>query len=342
MKNKIIALLLTFVMLLSSFTVPAAGDTPITTADAILILQHLIGLSVEPDMERHDLDDSETITITDAVLLLRQLNDAEPYLEANKLSVVSYNIRYCSDGTGLMIADRAPRLKQVLDEIDPDVMGFQEVTRYWMTNFLSQDYSDEYDYIYKYRASYSEEGTPIFWKKDKFELLDNGHFWLSDTPDVESKGWDGKHPRICSWVKLKIKATGAVFLFYNTHYDFSETCAVNSSKLILKRAAAAGGFTQYPVFCTADFNMEPNSAGYNTLVQGGLSDINAMLDNNQSPTNNGYHKTGVTPKIIDFCFYSDNLLMPLKYELIDKYVQNGYVSDHVGLHMELAIRKYPK
>lgn len=338
MKKRAFLLLLIFSMLLSAFPFHAAAEEPLGTNDAILIMQKLIGLDAELEMERHDRNQDAAITIADAVLVLRSIVDPDAYDESNKLKIVSYNIRYKSDGEGLMIADRAPRLKTLMDELDPDLMGFQEATRLWVETYLIDYFSEEYGYIYQYRSSSSYECTPLFWKKDKFELVESGHFWLSETPNVSSKGWGSKHPRVCSWVKLKIKATGKIFLYYNTHFDFYEECHVGSANLILSHAASEGGFSQYPVIFTADCNMEQDTPGYEVFLDGGMLDINMELEQDTTGTNNGYHTSTATEKIIDFCFYYDQMLVPLTYEVLDEYISGGYISDHKGLYMEMAIR----
>ena len=97
-----------------------------------------------------------------------------------------------------------------------------------LRQFLKEEYStktvspDKYDIFNKYRSESNLESTPILWKKDKFECLKTGYFWLSDTPEVESRGWDELYNcyRICVYAILKEKATGKTFNFMNTHFGF--------------------------------------------------------------------------------------------------------------------------
>ncbi|MBQ8893150.1 MAG: endonuclease/exonuclease/phosphatase family protein [Clostridia bacterium] len=259
------------------------------------------------------------------------------YKEGNKLKVMSYNVRCANDGTGRMIAERGPRLEIVVDMYDPDIVGFQEVTPTWRT-MLEGYFSDEYDYVYQERSP-GGECTPIFWKKDKFEKKDGGHFWLSETPDTSSIGFGGDHYRVVSWVRLKNKATGTQFLYFNTHYDFTATQHIPSGQLILARARKAGGFSKYGVLLTADFNMTPWSKGYQTLVEtGDLSDVNYDLENLSDGTCNGYNDgDGSGGSIIDMCFYSPAKIVPLSYKVVNEKVNDGYVSDHRGIFMEVAL-----
>ncbi len=263
------------------------------------------------------------------------------YDQGNFLKIVSYNLRVGNDGDGNDIKDRAPRLEKVMNDIDADIMGFQEVNPTWLDTYLIPYFADEYDYIHQYRAESSKEGTPLFWKKDKFELLDSGYFWLSETPDTESKGWGASHYRICMWAKLKIKATGKTFLFYNTHFDFNDNAHMGSAALIIKKAQALGGFSTLPVFFTADCNMQRYGAGYQAMLAA-FSDINMDLEDLNYKTGGGYHLDGheglQSGSPIDYCFYSSDLVYPLKYQIIDEKVDGGYVSDHKGLYIEAALK----
>ena len=133
-----------------------------------------------------------------------------------ELKVVSFNIRCCDDNDGHSIVERAPRLKSILDSVDADLIGFQECRNDWET-ILPRDYADKYE-LYIVRRG-DDESSPILWKKDKFECLDKGIFWLSDTPEDMSKGWDERFNcyRICMYAVLKDKESGEKFCFMNTH-----------------------------------------------------------------------------------------------------------------------------
>ncbi|MBR6793995.1 MAG: endonuclease/exonuclease/phosphatase family protein, partial [Clostridia bacterium] len=255
---------------------------------------------------------------------------------ANDLKIISYNVRTSNDGEGKNVADRAPRFKKAMDQYDPDIMGLQEVSSKWMP-YLEDYFTDEYDYIQRWRAANSKEGTPIFWKKDKFTCLDSGYFWLSDTPDKESiaYSWGAtKYYRICMWVKLRVKATGKIFLFYNTHFDTTAGPKVPSAKLVIERAVEKGGFDRYAVFCTGDFNMQPDTDGYKAMYAR-FHDINRDLNNDKTPTFTSYGtKAG---SIIDFCFYSAEKIQPKKYKVITELVDGGHISDHYGLYIEAKL-----
>lgn len=252
------------------------------------------------------------------------------------ISIVSYNLRAWNDGENRMIGDRAPRLQAVLYDRDPDLMGFQEVRPVWM-KYLKLFFGEEYEYEQMYRDSggLNSESTPIFWKKERFERLDGGSFWLSETPDRQSLSWEAGYYRVCTWVRLKDRTDGREFLYYNTHYDWSATHK-GSNTLVLEHMRSRGGFERYPVYYTGDFNMTPDSEGYcNLLSTGELRDLNRALDSSEEVTTNGYNDSS-EGRIIDFCFGSMEIV-PQKYRILNIKVLGGYVSDHRGLYLETTL-----
>ena len=124
-----------------------------------------------------------------------------------ELKVLSLNVRTCDDPNGHAIVERGPRALEILKLENADLMGFQEYTPK-MKSVLAEELSKDYEIFDKYRTERPDtdwESVPIFWKKDKFECLDKGYFWFSDTPEEESRGWDEIYDcyRICMWVILK-------------------------------------------------------------------------------------------------------------------------------------------
>lgn len=255
------------------------------------------------------------------------------------LKVVSYNVRGVDDGENRMIVDRAPRLKEVVTKRDPDLIGFQEVKPAWEEHII-EDYGEAYDYLLIYRDERGslKESSPVLWKKDKFEKIDGGIFWLSETPDEMSMGWDAKYYRICTWVKLKVKETDKKLMFCSVHLDTASEANTKGAEVLVDRLKEMGGFTEYPVVMVGDFNTGPWKGGYVSLMESDLiGDVNADLDNDQTSTNDGYNR-GKSGRIIDYCFYTLKRMQPLKYEVINEVVYGGYVSDHCGLYSEIQMK----
>lgn len=250
------------------------------------------------------------------------------------LKVVSFNIRYTDDPNGHSISERAPRLAVTVNEIEPDVIGFQEYRTAW-DKHIEEYFSDRYDMFLKYRnETVDMEASPILWKKDKFDCIKTGYFWLSDTPEIESKGWDtiGCY-RMCVYAILKDKQTEKCFTFMNTHFGFGDDGQLKSVELIYEYSKK---ISNYPTFITGDFNMNPESVVYEAMTKY-FTDVNAATVNDLRNTFHGYktEEFGIKHHI-DFCFVSDGI-KPINQKLINRTFDGKFPSDHYGLEIDVEI-----
>ena len=186
------------------------------------------------------------------------------------MKIISQNLRVDTTSDLHGAADRHTPIKDVLLAQDPDVIGFQEANEGWL-KYLPGDF-DGYSYIWTWRGAgdnnttKGKEATPIFYKTDKFDLLESGTFWLSETPDTPSWCFNENMNRTVAWVKLRLKETGEVFCFFNTHYPLDEQSRLQSAAVLREKVAEiCGGILPY--FITADFNMSPDSPPYNSTPQ---------------------------------------------------------------------------
>lgn len=248
-----------------------------------------------------------------------------------KLKVISFNIRCMDDKDGHSVKERAPRLRKVIEPYAPDVMGFQEYTPLWESH-IEEQFGEECGMFNKYRATTGWiESAPILWRKDKFELVQSGYFWLSDTPEVESRGWDSlPHNRMCEYVVLSEKESGEKFLFMNTHFGFGDECQVKSARLICEYAKK---LSNLPTFITGDFNMRPSSQGYAAITEY-FTDVNALTARDERSTYHGYDLSVSRDEHIDYCFVDDKI-KPLSQTIIDTLVDGKFPSDHFGIYSEI-------
>lgn len=229
--------------------------------------------------------------------------------------------------------ERLPRVMAIIREKDPDIIGFQEVVPKWMT--LLEPLTEQYGYILQYRHESSVEGTPLFYKKALFELVEEKHFWLSETPQLPSKGWNADYYRVCSYAALKHKATGKVLYFYNTHFDWVGCGPRESAQLIIRRAESHG---DAPVFCTADFNFAPRSAGWHSMRSWFFDVREEIAPENKQATLHSYEERGeVESCIIDYCFYHGKGVQPTAYEVVNRKLEGGYASDHHPVYYEFEV-----
>ena len=250
-----------------------------------------------------------------------------------ELDIISFNIRCCDDKNGNSIEERAPRLNKIISQYEPDLIGLQEYRPGWEEH-IDKYFGDKYEIFAKYRAESEKEASPMLWRKDKFECIKTGYFWLSDTPDVESKGWDERFDcfRMCVYALLKEKQSGKMFVFMNTHFGFGDNGQIKSVKLIDEYFER---FSSYPTFIVGDFNMTPDDAAY-TVMSEKFTDVNSVTNNDLRTTYHGYNPESIKNQHIDYCFINKNV-KPVSQKIIDDTVDGMFPSDHYGLYIKIEI-----
>ncbi len=244
-----------------------------------------------------------------------------------KIKVVSFNIRNNDDPNGHSVNERAPRIKKIIDGIKPDIMGFQEVVPAWLTH-ISEDYLNDYEMYHVTRAEGDPEACPIFWRKDRFDLVKKGLFWLSDTPEVQSRGWDEVYNcyRVVLWAVLKDKTSGEEVLYMNTHFGFGDKGQSASAELIGKKAPE---IADIPTVLTGDFNLTPEFPAYSVLTKY-FTDVNAVTARDWNPTYHAYNDSTINPVHIDYTFINAKVT-PILYTVLNETFDGKFPSDHYGL-----------
>lgn len=183
--------------------------------------------------------------------------------EACRISACSFNVRYDNPDDDYPWSERLSRVAEAIDRLDPGLLGLQEV--------LANQYDDLRNTVKNYewygvgREDGDREGefVPIAWRTDRFEAVETGEFWLSETPDEPSVGWDADLPRVTTWAHLRHRSTGTEVWFCNTHFSHvGREARIESARMIRERAAGAG----VPPVVTGDFNVRPVSNPYHVLV----------------------------------------------------------------------------
>lgn len=188
------------------------------------------------------------------------LEPSDNAVDGSKLRVGTYNIRLATGdkNTPNAWAERREDLVALIRKMDLDVFGLQEV-RPEQAKFLAENLP-EYRYIGEHRGAdrKSDEASPVCYRKDRFNELKSGTFWLSETPDVPGKkGWGAACPRVCSWLLLEDRKTGVRFCFANTHTDHVSALARKEGMLlIIDRMKEFGAGV--PVVFTGDHNCREN------------------------------------------------------------------------------------
>lgn len=258
------------------------------------------------------------------------------------LKIMTYNIRLdlASDGEN----DWTHRLPFFTGQVlfyEPDVLGVQEATPSQVTD-MSNSFP-QYLYTGEGRDGIGKgEASGIYYKKDRLTLLQSKTFWLSETPDTISKGWDAALNRVCTYALFKDKHTKKKFWVFNTHLDhIGELARTNSIALILTKIAALNKKND-PVIFMGDFNTEPGAAR--------LEQIRKVMDDSRlvslekpfgpAGTFNGFKHHEPVTKLIDYIFVSKGTaIIVKKYAVLSDSDRMRYPSDHLPVYAEITIKK---
>lgn len=247
--------------------------------------------------------------------------------------IMSFNI-LCGGLDNRAWQNRVPLVCRVIKEIMPDSFGVQEAHIGWI-NALSENLP-EYAHVGVGRDDGKEGGefSAVFYRKDKFTASEDGNFWISETPDVPSLGWDAACIRIATYVKLTDK-NGGEYVHFNTHLDHVGTVArINGAKMISEKAAAFGNT---PVVCTGDFNIPQGSDCYLTMISQNMGDARTLApDSDDSYTFHDF-VPDECHEIIDFVFVDKKTVKPLKFKVVSKTFDGEYYSDHHAVYADIEI-----
>lgn len=252
------------------------------------------------------------------------------------IRIMSFNIRCTNVGKDSW-EDRIGIVTETINKSNADSVGVQEATPEWMAT-LDKELT-KYAWIGVGRDDGKNQGefSSIFYLKDKYNLVDSGTFWLSETPEKPSLGWDAGCNRVCTWAVLENKETKEQYVHINSHFDHVGTKAREESvKLIL---AHAEKYKDLPVVFTADMNVEEGSNNYKAMVSGCLKDTKYLTDDSMNYLT--YHDTKPSSHrndVIDYVMVNDKFNV-LSYKVVTAGIDNRYVSDHFPVYADLEIKK---
>lgn len=288
------------------------------------IRQGWLGEGTEPKLTKQQLDGlSGTVDLANA-----------PFL------VLSQNVRYADDEGGNMVVQRAPRFQLLAREYQPDIICLQEDSKLW-SSIVDKFFAENYGYTGMFSGgadTTTGNRQAIFFRAERYELLENGALWLSDTPDEPmTKLEESKSTRHCTWALLKDAFTEQTLFVCNVHLDtISEEVRVEQLNILLERLG--GYMEQYPTVFCGDFNAQPDGQVYATVTKT-LSDPHITATTKLSDIEITCDKYGTweTPKRLDYLFYSSQLVANSYRVMTDQY--DGYISDHFGVTTEYSFTK---
>ena len=245
-------------------------------------------------------------------------------LQAENWVVATYNLRNANHGDSIRgngWGQRYPYVAQLVRFHGFDIFGTQECFYHQLEDMKQALPGFDYIGVGRDDGKKGGEHSAIFYRTDKFEVLDHGDFWLSETTDRPNLGWDAACIRICTWGEFRDKKSGFVFLMFNLHMDHVGVKArAESAKLIMKKIKEFP--KKRPAILTGDFNVDQHNESYTLLNESGLlRDAYEKADFRYAPngTFNDFHADRKTDSRIDHIFMTKEFNVKKYGVLTDTY-----------------------
>ncbi|UHG91887.1 endonuclease/exonuclease/phosphatase family protein [Spirosoma oryzicola] len=269
-------------------------------------------------------------------VLMAQASMAQP---VNSFNVASYNLRYNNKGDGINAwPNRKENVKALIQFHEFDIFGTQEALRDQLNDVAELK---DFAFFGAGRDDGKEAGehSAIFYRKDRFKMLQSGNFWLSETPDKPGKGWDATCcNRICSWAKFSDLKTKKEFYFFSVHFDHQGVEARRQSgKLMVEKIKEIAKNT--PVILVGDLNSTPDTEQVKT-IETLLSDsrsVSALPPYGPEGTFNAFKFDAPMNQRIDYIFVSKQFNV-LKYGVLTDAKEQRYPSDHQPVVAKVVLK----
>ena len=250
------------------------------------------------------------------------------------IKVISYNIR-CGvnpgqDGENNWEYRKQASINMINDE-KPTIFGLQEALPPHL-EYLKEQLPQYASYgIARDDGKTEGEYMTIYYLKDEVELLDCGTFWLSETPETPSMGWDAACKRTCTWAKMRMKRSGKEFAYLNTHLDHVGKVAQREGLALMMKRASEIVPDGMPVFVTADFNCVTSDPIFEPIKAVMKDARETAPQTDRRATFNGWKPNATA--VIDHIFYRG--AEPKSFRVLcDKNYGAPYISDHYPAVLE--------
>lgn len=268
---------------------------------------------------------------------------ALPAAAQSVVKVMSFNIRLDvkSDGENWW-EKRKDKVSGLINYYEPDFTGLQEVLHHQLVYL--KDSLHGYGFIGVARDDGKEAGeySCIFYKKDKYTVVQQSTFWLSPAPDTPSKGWDAALNRVCTYGLFRNNKTRKLLWVFNTHFDHvGKTARLESARLINKKIKELNSKKNYPVILTGDFNSRPEDEPVQFIMEN-MQNTRAISKQvyGNADTWNGFKFNEKPNGCIDYIFASHYKYMSVeKFATITDSYDMKYPSDHFPVLATINIYK---
>lgn len=253
---------------------------------------------------------------------------------SSELTIMSYNIRYDNPDDGINAwPNRKDHVAEMMADVySADIIGVQEALKHQLDEL--QERMPGYSWVGVGRDDGKDQGefSPIFYNKDRFDLIATNTFWLSETPDRPgSRSWDAAITRIATWARLSDQESGREFYVINTHFDHrGDVARVESARLITK--FIEGLDEGIPVLLTGDFNVTEKSEAYAVLADSPILNDARYLseEGHEGPTASFSNWETLQPEEsrIDYIFVNSHVSV-LSHIIADDRYDGRFPSDHL-------------
>ena len=263
--------------------------------------------------------------------------DGIPEKPEDALRIMSFNLRYNDDKAG-KVHDRSKIAAAIIRQYAPDSFGTQEATGKWMDT-LTEKLDDMYASVATPRDNqgYTSERCAVFYLKDKYNLIDSGTIWLSETPEIPNTKIEGVScHRVATWAVLENKETGYTYTHINTHLEhIIDEAKLFQVKVLISKIAELQ--KNGKVICTGDFNSEPTSEVYSKMTAV-LDDTRVSAEVSDSGTT--FHDYGRFTEnfngAIDYIYVPEGTKV-YTYKIIRNTAKGMYASDHYPVVSDIVL-----
>lgn len=248
---------------------------------------------------------------------------------ADTVRIMSFNIRYAE------FFGRIGMVPEQIGEYMPDSVGLQECTYDWYVAFKTLLPQYTFVGVGRDTGDISEECgemSAILFRSDKYKLVDSGTFWLSETPEEVSFGWDAACRRICTWAVLENLETGEQYAHINTHFDHAGDLARQKSIELVSQKALS---FDIPAVLTGDFNFSKGGELYSSVASTGLKDTQDLAADTMIGRTYHDYEGGEDGLPIDYIWVNEKVESVIKYRIIRDKKLGQYVSDHFPIYADM-------
>jgi len=262
-------------------------------------------------------------------------------IEGQTYKMMTYNIRYDNQNDG---DNQWSKRKEFLcDQIafySPDILGVQEGLHH-QVEYIDSTFIN-YNYVGLGRDDGKKKGeySAIFFNKNKLKIVKDSTFWLSQTPDKISIGWDASMERICTYALFQDKLSNQRFWVFNTHFDHIGVVARKESAKLISRIINQLNHDNFPVLLMGDFNLKATSEPIRFLSKEFNDSKTSCLSKPFGPigTFNGFKFDQPVVDRIDYIFTTKSNIKVNKYAVLSDSIELKYPSDHLPVYVQIEFK----